>query len=99
MFSYAIFDYLTSNQSDDSEITSDTHETLASENDEEMGLIPGSTAPDFSLTTLDGESVRLSDFRGQKIMLNFWATWCAPCRAEMPDMQKFYDDKDVVVLA
>lgn len=99
MFSYAIFDYLTSNQSDDSEITSDTHETLASENDEEMGLIPGSTAPDFSLTTLDGESVRLSDFRGQKIMLNFWATWCAPCRAEMPDMQKFYDEKDIVVLA
>lgn len=41
--------------------------------------------------TLDGETVKLSDFRGKQIMLNFWATWCPPCRAEMPDTQKFHE--------
>lgn len=59
----------------------------------EEGLAKGETAPNFELTTLDGETVRLSDYRGKKVILNLWATWCPPCRAEMPDMQKFYDEK------
>lgn len=63
------------------------------------GLDKGQMAPDFELTTLDGETVKLSDFRGKRVMLNFWATWCPPCRAEMPDMQRFHEDKDVVILA
>lgn len=63
------------------------------------GLRKGNLAPDFELTTLDGKSVKLSDFRGERVMLNFWATWCGPCRAEMPDMQKFHEDTDVVILA
>lgn len=63
------------------------------------GLNKGQMAPDFELTTLDGETVKLSDFRGKRVMLNFWATWCPPCRAEMPDMQRFHEDKDVVILA
>ncbi len=52
----------------------------------------GETAPDFELTSLDGQPVRLSDYRGKKVILNFWATWCPPCKAEMPHMQKFYED-------
>ena len=52
----------------------------------------GEAAPDFVLTSLDGEAVRLSDYRGKKVILNFWATWCPPCKAEMPHMQKFYED-------
>lgn len=64
-----------------------------------VGLDKGQIAPDFELTTLDGETVKLSDYRGKRVMLNFWATWCPPCRAEMPDMQKFHEDKDVVILA
>src|SRR5699024_3157736 len=47
----------------------------------------------------EGEQVALSDYRGQRVMVNFWATWCPPCRAEMPDMQKFYENKDVAILA
>jgi peroxiredoxin len=51
----------------------------------------GSPAPDFELTTLAGETVKLSDYKGKKVILNFWATWCPPCKAEMPHMQKFHE--------
>ena len=57
----------------------------------DLGLKPGERAPDFELASLDGGSIRLSDFRGKKVVLNFWATWCPPCREEMPHMQRFYD--------
>lgn len=65
----------------------------------EEGNRKGDTPYDFKLTTLDGDEVNLSDYKGEKIMLNFWATWCPPCRAEMPDMQKFQEEHDVTVLA
>ncbi|MEK4028000.1 redoxin domain-containing protein [Pseudobacillus sp. FSL P4-0506] len=54
------------------------------------GIGLGDQAPDFTLQTLDGKKVSLSDYRGKKVMLNFWATWCPPCKAEMPHMQSFY---------
>ena len=63
--------------------------------------VVGSLAPDFTLTDLDGNSVRLQDLRGQVVFLNFWATWCPPCRAEMPDIEALhrkYRDRGVVVL-
>lgn len=65
----------------------------------EVGLDIGNVAPDFELETLDGDMVKLSDFRRNKVMINFWATWCPPCRAEMPDMERFHQDKDIVILA
>ncbi len=61
----------------------------------------GFPAPDFSLSNLDGQSVRLADWRGQPLVLNFWATWCPPCRAEMPALQaaaQAYGDQGVRVL-
>lgn len=61
------------------------------------GLEVGDLAPDFVLTTMEGETVRLSDYRGQRVFVNFWATWCPPCRAEMPDMQQLYEEQDVPV--
>lgn len=64
-----------------------------------IGLEIGNIAPDFEMETLDGETVKLSDYRGEPVMLNFWATWCPPCRSEMPDMQRFYQDTDMNILA
>jgi peroxiredoxin len=66
-----------------------------------VGITEGNVPPDFELMTLDGEKMSLSSLEGKKVILNFWATWCPPCRKEMPDMQKIHDDYEgeVVVAA
>lgn len=59
----------------------------------------GYSAPDFELTDLDGKRVRLSDFRGKPVVLNFWATWCPPCRQELPIFQDLHQRRgDAFVL-
>ena len=66
--------------------------SLGKEMDErKIGLNNGDTPPDFTLTSLDGNDVTLSELRGKKVVLNFWATWCPPCKAEMPHMQNYYE--------
>lgn len=54
------------------------------------GLEKGNLAPDFELVSIDGKAIKLSSLRGKKVIVNFWATWCPPCRLEMPEMEKFY---------
>jgi peroxiredoxin len=62
----------------------------------------GKLAPDFLWYGADGKAIRLSDFRGKVVLVNFWATWCPPCKAEMPEMEAYWrenKDKDFVILA
>ena len=63
-------------------------------------LVVGKTAPDFALTDINEKPYRLSDFRGKVVFLNFWATWCTPCRDEMPSMEVLYKnfEKDGLVI-
>ena len=58
--------------------------------EEASSLKPGSTAPDFELKTVDGKPVKLSSYRGKAVLLNFWATWCGPCKIETPWLVDFY---------
>ncbi|ASN03911.1 TlpA family protein disulfide reductase [Virgibacillus necropolis] len=112
MFGWAVYDFVyssdeTTNQKDGDNmsgnaITSppmDKEDEKENVNSDEVGLDIGDYAPNFKLKTLDGETAQLSDYRGKQVVVNFWATWCPPCRAEIPDLQKFYDNKDVVILA
>lgn len=57
------------------------------------GLSQGDIPPDFELKTLDGKTIRLSELKGEKVILNFWASWCPPCKAEMPHMENYYKTK------
>lgn len=103
LFGWAAYDFLGKSDNEETEsnveeVTDDSEKPTSS--GPKVGIEKGNLAPDFELETLDGEQVKLSDYRGEKVMLNFWATWCPPCRAEMPDMQKFHeDDEEGVILA
>ncbi len=66
-----------------------------------QGPVEEGPAPDFTLTTFDGETIRLSDLRGQVVVINFWASWCPPCREEAPYLERTwrkYKDKGVMFI-
>lgn len=66
------------------------------------GVVVGSEAPDFAYPTLDGDTVALADHQGKVVLVNVWATWCTPCRREMPSMERLYrrlEGEDFEILA
>lgn len=75
----------------------------ASDTQTDTKAITAEVIKDFTLEDLNGNKVTLSELKGKKILLNFWATWCPPCRREMPDMEKVYQENkansDFVILA
>lgn len=100
--SVAIYDFAINKHSDKQEARQGEHNITSNEANNELvtGLEAGNEAPDFELKTMNGETVKLSDYRGEKVLLNFWATWCPPCREEIPDMQKYHEEvDDGVILA
>jgi len=67
-----------------------------------QGVEVGNLAPDFQLQSLDGQTVSLGNLQGKPVLINFWATWCPPCRSEMPYIQEVYEEwvnRGLVVLA
>lgn len=65
----------------------------------EPAPVAGHPAPDFELANIDGEMLRLSDYKGTPVIVNFWATWCAPCRAEFPEFQEAaVDNADTLLI-
>jgi len=65
------------------------------------GQVQGQIAPDFELQSLEGQNIKLSSYRGKAVLLNFWATWCGPCKIEMPwfrELQKQYGPKGLQIV-
>lgn len=110
MFGWALYDFVLSSDKEaekTEEKTEENESALEEEDGEEgvkedgieVGLEKGNRAPDFELETLDGERIKLSDLQGKPVFLNFFTSWCPPCRAEAPDMQQFHEESDVQVFA
>ena len=73
-------------------------QSVISNKDKNVGISIGKTAPNFELGTLDGKKAKLSDYSGKKVILNFWASWCPPCREEMPEFQKISENNPEIVV-
>lgn len=101
IFGYIIIDFVSDYKSEVNTIEEAVRITNKNkEASEAPGVNIGDLAYDFELVDMDNNLVKLSDFRGQKVLLNFWASWCPPCRIEAPHLKKLHEDneQDIVVL-
>ena len=87
----------TGQNGENGEITDDAEVLETTEAKIEIGYM----APDFEVELLGGDIAKLSDYRGKAVLLNFWATWCEPCTAQMPDLQRLWEafEGDLAVIA
>lgn len=101
IFGYVIIDFVSDYKSEVNTIEEAVKITNENkEASEAPGVNIGDLAYDFELVDMDNNLVKLSDFRGQKVLLYFWASWCPPCRIGAPHLQKLHEDneQDIVVL-
>jgi peroxiredoxin len=105
---YTVNNYNTSNAkaANGATIKNDSDQSNSNKTTSEPTLInpnaPKTKAIDFKLKDLEGKELSLSDLKGKKVFLNFWATWCPPCKAEMPEIEKLYQEtknSDLVIVA
>jgi thiol-disulfide isomerase/thioredoxin len=85
----------TTSKNNSSSETIEANETADTETPEKIA------APDFKLKDLSGKEISLSDLKGKRVFINFWATWCPPCKAEMPELEKLYQEtksSDLVII-
>lgn len=101
MVIWGVYDFEAKKQ-DTQQTVAPTTEQSNTASAKKQGLEKGNVAPDFTLQTVNGKSYTLSDFRGKKVLLNFFATWCPPCKLETPHLEKFYKQQQnngITVLA
>ena len=102
MVPVVIIDQVTHSGTVKSAVVSSTVNTTVTSEQPKTGWRIGDQAPDFTLTTTDNHDIQLSDYRGKKVILNFWATWCGPCRMEIQSLKSIIDklpEHDAVLLA
>jgi peroxiredoxin len=101
MVIWGVYDFSSKKLNAENVVSETTDQNAASTNGK-VKVEKGKIAPDFTLQTVNGKKYKLSDLRGKKVLLNFFATWCPPCKGEMPHMEEFYEENKnngVVVLA
>ena len=83
----------TGKSSDKAPVETEEQIEVKAENEEvKEGIFTGDKIYDFTLEDIDGNEISISDYKGKVLMLNFWASWCPPCKAEMPHMEKVYNE-------